>query len=252
MSPQTTTPSHAKRAPSKKGAPVSATRRRLYGAVHAGAKTLGWSDEIYRDVLRLRYGVTTAKRLTDAQLIDFIEHMRSQGFGRGADSPQPTANGPSPRTTGGGPLQAKIRALWLACWNLGVVRDRRDGALAHFVERQTGKEALRFLAAPECNAVIEALKKMAARPYDKGGAGIDWDEDPNPRVCVARAQWRRLAAIGAARIGDLAALDAWLQWKVSPHRTSLGHLSAEQLDTATAKLGAWLRGKLKATRDGRS
>ena len=62
---------------------------------------------------------------------------------------RPLAPGRQPR---------KMRALWLALYHLGEVRDPSEAALAAFAKRITGIDALQFLEPHEANAVIEGLK----------------------------------------------------------------------------------------------
>lgn len=92
----------------------------------------------------------------------------------------------------------KARALWISLYNLGVVADPRERALAAFVKRQHGVDDLRFLAAGKATVVIDGLKAMATR------AGIDWSASKDPRRCVLAAQWAALVGAGAAPDRDLA------------------------------------------------
>lgn len=94
-----------------------------------------------------------------------------------------------------GPYAGKIQALWIACWNMGLVKARDDAALIGFVKRQTGLDHASWLQSPrDARAVIEALKSMLAR------RGVDWTDAPGdlpymrrPGFRIAIAQWSIIA-----------------------------------------------------------
>lgn len=48
--------------------------------IHVGKTQLNMTDGEYRDLLKKRYGVTTARDLVPAQGKDLIEHFKSLGF----------------------------------------------------------------------------------------------------------------------------------------------------------------------------
>ncbi|HTM78209.1 MAG TPA: regulatory protein GemA [Devosia sp.] len=86
-----------------------------------------------------------------------------------------------------GPYGAKLQALWLSGWNLGVVRDRTDAALLSFVKGQTGIEHTRFLRnSADARKAVEALKSWLGR------AGVDWSLFADPKDCVIQAQGQAL------------------------------------------------------------
>ena len=55
-------------------------RRALLAKVHIGAKAMGWDTQAYRDILRGRFGVGSAADLTDRQLEEFCDYLKSQGI----------------------------------------------------------------------------------------------------------------------------------------------------------------------------
>lgn len=204
------------------------TRNPLLAKIHIAKKDLGLDDDTYRDLLEQRYSRRSSARLSDAQLIDLIGHFKNQGF-------KPKG---SPKRAG---QIAKVRALWLAGYNLGLIRDPSDAALGAFVARTAAVAAVNWLRdARAANKAVEGLKAWLVRD-----AGVNWDEHQNPRVSVVRAQWRRLGSIGQLRIPNRDALDNWASHAVSPHATAVGQLSAGQLDEVQKRLGVWLRRALK-------
>lgn len=87
----------------------------------------------------------------------------------------------------------KMRALWIACYNLGVIDDRRDSALEAFaMGRQLPDISdMRFVhTASDGASVVEALKGMLGR------VGVAWADrmpcepyEKSPGYKIARAQW---------------------------------------------------------------
>lgn len=144
-------------------------------ALHVAKKALGLDDDSYRDALRQVTGKSSSADMTEAERARVLERFRDLGFKAGS--------------TGGrkrleGRFAGKLQALWIAGWNLGLVRDRDDRALVSFVKRQTGIEHVRFLRHGEdAMKAIEALKSWLAR-----GAGVDWKADDTPAGCIITAQ----------------------------------------------------------------
>ncbi|MCX5512259.1 hypothetical protein C3941_09320 [Kaistia algarum] len=154
-------------------------------AIHVAKKQLGLDDETYRAVLHRVTGVSSSKDMTPAQHSAVLAEFRRLGFeptppaSRTVTSPyrpqEKTAEERSERRQRGavhldGPFVPKIRALWIAGWNLGVVKDRHDTALIAFVRRQTGIDHVSWVRDPkDGNKVIEAIKAWLARE-----AGVQW------------------------------------------------------------------------------
>lgn len=159
------------------------------GAIHSIAKQLGMTEGERRDLISgVASGKTSCRQLSQGEAIRVIDRLKTiQGGATG-----PTAHGAADLT---GPYAAKLRALWLSGWHLGIVRDRSDKALLAFVARQTGIEHTRFLrAAGDAARAIEGVKAWLARE-----AGVEWpargDVDDSKRAVYA-AQLRRLASLG--------------------------------------------------------
>lgn len=160
--------------------------------VHVGRKQLGLDEDSYRDLLERVTGRRSAAILSRADLGRVVAEMQRLGFTPAPPKPRPVKLD--------GPYAAKLQALWIAGWNLGIVRDRTDAALAAFVGRQTGLGHTRWLRhAEDARKVIEALRSWLARD-----GGVDWrrrkSSEPyadDVRYRIVLAQWRRLVATGA-------------------------------------------------------
>jgi phage gp16-like protein len=166
--------------------------------VHVARKQLDLDEDAYRAMLERVSGQRSAKDLTPGELDAVIAEMKRIGF-------EPSSKPRRGRLEG--PYAGKLQALWIAGWNLGVVRDRSDAALTAFILRQTGIPTSRWLRYPEdARRVIEALKAWLARE-----AGVDWHPIRSveaafndPRYRIVNAQFARLVALGGAEGEELA------------------------------------------------
>ncbi|WP_208438024.1 regulatory protein GemA [Bartonella taylorii] len=151
-------------------------------AIHLGKRALGLDDETYRALLYRLTGKQSAKDLNFSEKRLVVAEMKAYGFA------------PSVKRLEG-KYAKKLQALWIAGWNLGIIRDRSDKALLGFVKRQTGIDHIRFLRdGDDAGRAIEALKSWLQRE-----GGVDWrgkkiqDSWRNkPSISILCAQWKRL------------------------------------------------------------
>lgn len=137
-------------------------------AIHVANKQLGLDEDTARDLYERVTGVRSLRMMNNRQLQLIVNEQRRQGF-------KPAEKGLQ------GPFAKKLQALWIAAWNLGIVRDRTDAAMLSFVRRQTGIEHTRFLLdADDAAKAIDALKAWMTRE-----AGVDWSQG------IATADWLR-------------------------------------------------------------
>lgn len=148
-------------------------------AMHVAKKHLGLDEDSYRDALRQATGKSSAADMSEAERQKALEHFREKGFKTASTGRRKPLEGR---------FAPKLQALWIAGWNLGLVRDRDDRALVAFVKRQTGIDHVRFLRhGQDAIKAIEALKGWLAR-----AGGVDWAEFQDPADCVLAAQLRKL------------------------------------------------------------
>ena len=219
---------------------VDGNRRALLAKVHLAKKDLALTDESYRDRLHQVTGHRSAAECSDPQLVQVIESFKSIGW-----KDRPVRRGGT-RPLADGPQAKKARAQWLSLWNLGVIEEPGERALAAFVKRQTGREDLRFCDSAQLNKVVDGLKSMLARAFEKADApdrrfSHTEDERLNDRLEVVRAQWATLHRWGAVRVSGDDALAGWGRFKVVPNFAGPNQWTREQLDDAIARLGQWLR-----------
>lgn len=215
---------------------TTATREQL-AAIHVLKTQAGLDDDTYRDFLERETGSRSAKLIAVSAAGKVIEKLRDLA----GDGPK-AAGAVAGLDT---PLGRKLRALWIAGHNLGLVRDRTDRAMLSFLERQTGVSHTRFLTDPcQGTQAVEGLKAWLARD-----AGVAWPADKHgadaleSRRAVLDAQWARLVELGAVTA------DGFFAFATRVTRKShLAVLDAHDLDEVQAALGRKLRTQAAAVR----
>lgn len=159
------------------------------GAIHVLAKQAGMDEDTRRDFLEREVGVRSAAELTAAAADQVLGRLRGVATSRPIGAVAGLDSG----------VARKMRALWIAGYNLGIVRERTDQAMLSFLERQTGVGHTRFLRDPRTAAsAIEGLKSWLGRE-----GRVEWPTDDRDVIANKRAvldaQWARLVKIGAAR-----------------------------------------------------
>jgi hypothetical protein len=208
------------------------TRTAKLGLLHSLKRDLALDDDGYRDKLFQVTGRRSAKDLSDAQLDTAIDAFRP-------------ARAPG---TAVSPYVAKLKALYIAAFNLGAFEDGTDAAIAAFVERQTGKKALRFLTPGDANKVSEGLKAICARhgfDVPAGDAG-----GLESRRALLKAQWARLVALGVMGNAHHWAMENYLSRKYLTFHGGLVHLDKSKLDAAQRHFG-WKIRKARAQQPAR-
>ncbi|UXU07164.1 regulatory protein GemA [Agrobacterium tumefaciens] len=158
-------------------------------AIKIEQKKLGLDDFTYRAKLHILTGKTSTKDMTEAERQKVLVSLRGS-----APRPAPVRqDGRDGKRKLSGKYLPKMRALWIACYNLGVIDDRRDSALEAFsMGRQLPNISdMRFVhKSDDATSVIEAMKGMLAR------AGVVWADrlpcepyEKSPGYKIARAQW---------------------------------------------------------------
>ena len=131
-----------------------AEQKREIQLIKIAQKQLGMDDESYRDILFTLTRKRSSTELDFAERKKVLSHFEACGFKR---------TKPQTRKLADDPQSQKIRALWLQLHQEGKVRNPSESALAAFVKRQTGRDALQWLNGKEASGVIEDLKKWLAR-----------------------------------------------------------------------------------------
>ena len=161
-------------------------------AIHAARRQLGLDDDTARDLYARVTGKRSLREMSPAEQDRVVAELRRQGFTRASSGARKRLEGK---------YAAKLQALWIAAWNLGIVKNRDDKALIAFVERQTGLSHVRFLHHPgDAARAIEGLKGWMAREarvdWRVDAATPDWLRVPGAQIAVA--QWQILVRAAAA------------------------------------------------------
>ena len=154
-------------------------------AIHSLSKKLGLDEDTRRAKMTVITGKSSTKAMTEQERERVVVALKAE-----VEHQAPNRN--SNRVSGR--YGKKLQALWIAGYNLGVIRDRRDAALTSWViDRQTELSAVRFVHhADDGSAVVDALKAWLSRD-----GGVDWSNaglrpDSPARAFgykIARAQW---------------------------------------------------------------
>jgi phage gp16-like protein len=134
-------------------------RKEELAKIHIGKSQLQLSDDVYRDILWQAGGVESAADLDWRGRQAVLDRFKELGWkprhaGKKAKTSRPLAADPQSK---------KIRALWLELAAAGKVRDSSEAALASYVRRMTGRDALQWLTGAEASRVIEAMKQWLGR-----------------------------------------------------------------------------------------
>ena len=206
-------------------------RKAMLGKVHLAKKELALDDDTYRAILLRVTGKESSSKCTRPQLVDLLDEFKRLGW-----KPKTQPKRAGARTLAPSPMASKIRALWLALYHLGEVANPAESALDSYAKRMTGVNSLRWLDLPQASKVIDTLKLWCER------VGYTVPADPlTAKQTLLRVQWSKLHDLGIVKINEDAALNGWLQWKVSTNKTSVELLNDTQLDCAAEMLGAWIR-----------
>ena len=153
-------------------------RRRVeLAAIHVAKKQLGLDDDLYHSIIQRVSGnfraepVISAGQMMPRERKALIEELRARGFRPKHSDRRYEPPGIAPATAPGDGQLKKILALWGELVATGTLHDPSEKGLRHFVKRQTGLEAARWLTAAQSNKVIEGLKAWLARAAAHSNVG---------------------------------------------------------------------------------
>ena len=193
--------------------------RRWNGRIRTLAKQHRLDDDARRDLQRRVTGKESCADMSVAELRRVVSAISRRAVDGPADGARKDGRAGGARKDGPASareLDAKLIALWISGWHLGVVRDRTDAGLCAWLRRRFGIEVPRWPDFPAKAKAVEGLKAWLARE-----AAVDWRsyvelgrngrarEVERPQARVLEAQWRILAQAGVVDIDSLAALGAY-------------------------------------------
>jgi phage gp16-like protein len=181
-------------------------------AIKIAVKHLGLDEDTERDFYERHTGKRHVTDMTPGQRGLVLTELGAKG------APKSESQLP-------GPYGAKLQALWLSGWNLGLIGQKHDAALLAFVKKQTGIDHTRFLRdADDARKAVEALKAWLGRD-----GKVNWSRFPD-KDCVIAAQLEQLSG---DEIPDAPALRLW----------SLGKASDKDKIAVMQRLGTRIRTK---------
>jgi hypothetical protein len=210
---------------------ATAIRNEKIGRLQGLRRALRLDDDTYRDKLEQITGKRSAADLDAAGLDAAIKGFQPFHVKQKVNNA----------------YARKVLALWIAAYNLGVIDNGSDAALDAFVERQTGKQLLRFIGPDDANKITEALKPMLERA---GGFVVPANDagGMEARRRLVRAQWKMLIGFGRVSAAE-GAIDGFLVTAIQ-HRPggTIDTASQRDLDLLAKRLGKMIRGDLRKRR----
>ena len=133
-------------------------RQRLIRLVHVAQRALKLDKETYRAALLTVTGgkKDSCSSMSAEELQLALDHFKRFGF-KVRLKPRPSRPVDTEATS------KKIRALWLLLRDLGAVSNPSEEALAAYVKRITGIEALQWIDDRQAERTIETMKMWAMR-----------------------------------------------------------------------------------------
>lgn len=134
-------------------------RQKLVRLIHVAKRDLNMDDDVYRSILLKIGKAESSSKMTVPELELTLEHMKRCGFKVRSKIKKNVKSRPLADDA----ESKKIRALWIFLHELGLVRNSSEAALAAYVKRMTGVEALQWLDREQSQTMIESLKKWGMR-----------------------------------------------------------------------------------------
>lgn len=141
--------------------PQNSDRTRLIRLIHVARRDLAMEDDAYRALVSdLCNGKTSSADCTAQELERVIGHLKKAGFKVRKPA---TAKPAERRPLATDPESTKLRAVWLVLHQAGGTESASEAALAAYVRRMTGVDAMQFVQPRDRFMLIEGLKAWAAR-----------------------------------------------------------------------------------------
>jgi phage gp16-like protein len=140
-------------------APAAQERQRLIRLIHVAKRDLAIEEDEYRALLTRCVKKDSTSAMSVPELEKVFHHMKRAGFKVRHKESSKASN----RPLADDPQSKKIRALWLSLHQAGAVRNSSEAALAAYVKRITGVDALQWISSEQASRVIETLKQWVNR-----------------------------------------------------------------------------------------
>jgi len=140
------------------------TRQRMLALIHIAKKQLRLKEDDYRTLLGSVTGKTSAGEMTLSELNAVIQTFEGMGFkvkgGERVKGEGGKGKRLSPRTRGKAVKTPadKVRALWIQCFQAGLVKSRWDEAINQFCKTVCGVDRVEWLSHDQARRVIKILE----------------------------------------------------------------------------------------------
>ena len=138
--------------------------------IHIAKRDLKLTDQLYRGVLNVLFGETSARDLSHEQISELLDHFKSLGWESGYPANQTTGGsakaGSSGRSktsvsSGRGPASMKQLGLIVYLWKHGPgIRNKSTQALDHFLNHHFHVPQLKQVMARQVPGILGAIKNM--------------------------------------------------------------------------------------------
>lgn len=132
-------------------------RQGLIAKIHVAKKQLALTDQNYRDTLRRVTGKESCADMTGPELQHVVDEFKRLGF----SAPPPKRAGKKKQADGA--QVAKVRAMWLALYHLGEVRDPSEEAMGEYVRRMAKIDDMTWMTPDHADDVIRGLRGWLER-----------------------------------------------------------------------------------------
>ena len=134
---------------------LAPTRSEL-AKIHIAKRDLKLTDQLYRGVLNVLFGETSAKDLSHEQIDELLDHFKSLGWEN-----EFTKNETPSQSKGRGPATMAQIGLIMYLWKHGPgIRNKSTQALDYFLNHHFHVSHLKEVKANQVPGILGAIKKM--------------------------------------------------------------------------------------------
>ncbi|MZH03075.1 MAG: regulatory protein GemA [Nitrospinae bacterium] len=136
---------------------VGPTRSEL-AKIHIAKRDLKLTDQLYRGVLNVLFGETSAKDLSHEQIDELLDHFKSLGW---ENEFTKNEEEPPSQSKGRGPATMAQLGLIMYLWKHGPgIRNKSTQALDYFLNHHFHVSNLKEVKANQVPGILGAIKKM--------------------------------------------------------------------------------------------
>ena len=141
------------------GPTTSGPNRAELAKIHIAKRDLKLTDQLYRGVLNVLFGETSAKDLSHEQIDEILDHFKSLGWGNEYSKEETTL----PANSNGHKIATMAQlGLIMYLWKHGPgIRNKSTQALNYFLSHHFHIPELKQVKARQVSGILGAIRKMA-------------------------------------------------------------------------------------------